>query len=295
MLIQSLVWTVGCYQIVPRNYAQRIEPGGTIEDHFLKMGLYKVARTDIDYSGKEEEVYAIWYPENIGELDRKFPLIIVNGGKGEKASLCESLFEHLASWGFIVAGMEQDLSWEASEAGMILKRMRQLHTVQECEYLSANPFYEKVDLERIGIYGHAQGGAGSINSIAGGENGAMYKAAFISSPAEPERVHFPEWEHDLSSISIPIVLCAGTDTAEKEQNCSLGKMRFMYDQIPSRIKVMMCRHENSHDEMLYAADGYMTAFFMWQLQDDQSAAGAFTGENAEILRNPAYQDVKKNF
>lgn len=36
--------------------------------------------------------------------------------------------------------------------------------------------------------------------------------------------------------------------------------------------------------------GYMTAWFMWQLQGDDEAARAFTGDNAEILNNELYQN-----
>lgn len=42
--------------------------------------------------------------------------------------------------------------------------------------------------------------------------------------------------------------------------------------------------------MLTFADGYMTAWFMWQLQGDDEAARAFTGDNTEILNNELYQD-----
>lgn len=37
-----------------------------------------------------------------------------------------------------------------------------------------------------------------------------------------------------------------------------------------------------HGQMLYSADGYVTAWFMWQLKSDQNAAKAFVGSDAEI-------------
>ncbi len=46
--------------------------------------------------------------------------------------------------------------------------------------------------------------------------------------------------------------------------------------------------------MLSFADGYMTAWFMWQLQDDEEAAKAFIGDNAELLHNELYQDQQAN-
>ena len=46
--------------------------------------------------------------------------------------------------------------------------------------------------------------------------------------------------------------------------------------------------------MLYSADGYVTAWFMWQLKSVQNAAKAFVGSDAEIKSNKLYQDVTIN-
>ena len=42
------------------------------------------------------------------------------------------------------------------------------------------------------------------------------------------------------------------------------------------------------------ADGYMTAWMLYQLQDDPEAGSVFLGKNAEILRNSNWQDIQKN-
>ena len=46
--------------------------------------------------------------------------------------------------------------------------------------------------------------------------------------------------------------------------------------------------------MLRYADGYMTAWFMYYLRGDTEAGQAFFGENAEILFNENWQDIKIN-
>jgi len=46
-----------------------------------------------------------------------------------------------------------------------------------------------------------------------------------------------------------------------------------------------------HGQMLYSADGYVTAWFMWQLQGDEEAEKAFIGDSPEISNNKLYQDV----
>ena len=57
---------------------------------------------------------------------------------------------------------------------------------------------------------------------------------------------------------------------------------------------MMRRKECDHGQMLYFADGYVTAWFMWLLQNDKEAAKAFVGEKPELLTNPLYQDQESD-
>lgn len=67
----------------------------------------------------------------------------------------------------------------------------------------------------------------------------------------------------------------------------------MYNKIPSS-KIMMRRIGAEHGQMLYSADEYVTAWFMWQLQGDEEASRAFIGDSPEILKNNLYQDQKIN-
>ena len=43
-----------------------------------------------------------------------------------------------------------------------------------------------------------------------------------------------------------------------------------------------------HGKMLYSADGYVTAWFLWYLQGNDEAAKVFSGDIPELLRNPLY-------
>ena len=44
--------------------------------------------------------------------------------------------------------------------------------------------------------------------------------------------------------------------------------------------------------MLYSADGYVTAWFMWQLQGDEEAAKEFVGDKPELMNNELYQEQR---
>ncbi|WP_300940804.1 hypothetical protein [Faecalibaculum rodentium] len=52
----------------------------------------------------------------------------------------------------------------------------------------------------------------------------------------------------------------------------------------------MRRKDTAHGDMLDAADGYITAWLLWQLQGNGEAQALFEGPDAVVLSNPAYQD-----
>jgi len=66
-------------------------------------------------------------------------------------------------------------------------------------------------------------------------------------------------------------------------------MKEMFAKIPAR-KSMARKIGMEHGQMLYSADGYVTAWFMCFLQDDAYAAKAFSGTNPELLSNQLYSD-----
>lgn len=101
---------------------------------------------------------------------------------------------------------------------------------------------------------------------------------------------------NYSKINIPVLLTSSTGDADINLVVNLEQLKSIYDDIPETVnKVMLRRNNANHGDMLYFADGYMTAWFMWQLQNDEEASKAFIGNNAEILNNILYQDIEKIF
>ena len=49
-----------------------------------------------------------------------------------------------------------------------------------------------------------------------------------------------------------------------------------------------------HEDMLLRTNGYMTAWMLYQLKNDEEAGTVFIGDNAEILNNKNWQDIEKN-
>lgn len=188
-------------------------------------------------------------------------------------------------------GNEETHSWNALGAEMAIRHLERLNenrTIADAE----NVFYRKIDFDNVGILGHSQGGVGVFNAITDTGHKAVYKAAVSLSPTNRELAEALEWPYDASRINIPILLISGEGGGD-DWVVTLEGLESIYNDIPA--PKMMCRRLNTaHGETQYSEDGYVVAWFMWQLQGDEYAAGAFTGENPEIMRNSLYQDQKCN-
>ncbi len=272
---------------VPDDYRETVKTGGTIESEYLKDGPY--GHCYLEQAADEDfKKYEVWYPDGLADSDDKHPAIVVLNGTGVKASKYASLFEHYASWGFIAVGTEEDESWDAEAADKSLAFLISQNEDKD------SVLYGKVDLDNVGATGHSQGGAGVFNAVTAMEHSDVYKTAVSLSPTNEEQSASLKWSYDLTKIDIPTLMLAGTEgDFEMKLVIPYEKMDQMFDKIDAP-KCMARKTGCEHGDMLYSADGYVTAWFMWRLQGDERAAAAFTGENPEILVNELYQNQRSS-
>ncbi|MGN1414416.1 MAG: alpha/beta hydrolase family protein [Anaerovoracaceae bacterium] len=270
--------------VAPADYTKTVETGGAIEGKYMANGTYEVSYFEepvLQGFGK----YVLYYPAELESTDKTWPVVVVANGSGCKASKYPTLFEHLASWGFIVIGTEEEYDWNGFASEMCVRHLIRLNEI-EIVNDKDNPFRGKIDLDNVGITGHSQGAVGVINAITAQEHKDIFKAAVSLSPTNKELAHNLEWDFDASKISAPILIMGGDNdwVATKEQ------FKSIYDDIPGE-KCMALRKDTEHGPMLYSGDGYVTAWFMYWLQGDEYAGKAFFGENAEIHSNAFWQDT----
>ncbi len=285
------------------NYYKNAAPGGEIEGKYTAMGTLEVSYAEFDAKTEAYKKYEVWYPAEMTDSGKTYPLVIMANGTGVKASQYKEVFRHLASWGFIVAGNEDEDSRTGGSCAETLDFMLAQNEDQSSQ------FYGKIDGNAIGIAGHSQGGVGAINAVISQENGSRYKAVWTASTTSrywgQEGLLGPEWQYDTSKLNIPTFMVAGTGPAdagtatdisadEGQGICPLWSLAEGYHAIPKGVDKVMARLSGKdHGDMLRYADGYMTAWFMYHLQGDAYAGGAFYGENAEILQNPNWQDTER--
>lgn len=277
-------------QFVAKDYSEKTETGGTIEANYMKRGAYEVSYYE-EPTMQGFEKYEIYYPTELKSKDKKYPVVVFANGTGAKVSKYHALLEHMASWGFIAIGTEEEYDWNGFASEMCIRHLMKLNEIQTVNE-KENIFYDKVDFDNVGITGHSQGGVGVISAITATEHKDIYKAAVALSPTNKELAKNLEWEYDATKVSTPIMLLSGAGGGD-DWVVTGEQLQDIYQDIDAR-KVMMRRKNTPHGEMLYSADGYVTAWFMWHLQGDAEAAKAFVGDNPEIMDNEMYQDQQRD-
>ena len=288
LLVGGLLLFISTIPSVPTHYTRTIKIGGLIEAKYLQFGPYHI--TNQKEKGTElTKYFHIYYPQEIEKTQKQYPVVIILNGTGILPKKYPALFQHLASWGFIVIGNDDPSTGFGLSADETIDYLIKINDDQN------HILYHHIDFKHIGITGHSQGGAGVLTAVSHTKHQNIYKTAVALSPTHEKMAHDFGWSYDLTQISIPLFIIAGTKgDFETKAVIPLEAMIEMYNKVPSS-KVMMRRKDTDHGGMLYSADGYVMAWFMWQLQDNEEASKVFTGNNPEIMQNELYQDQKINF
>ena len=107
ILITVLLVYLSHKPLLEKTYAEKVQTGGEIEAAYLKNGTCGVSYYEepaLQGFGK----YEIYYPAELEETDDKYPVVVFVNGSGVKASKYSALLKHMASWGFIAIGTEEE-------------------------------------------------------------------------------------------------------------------------------------------------------------------------------------------
>lgn len=292
--IMFLLWA-GKQPMVKDGYYNNVQTSMPFEQKYTQKGNYEVLSCEYDAGNKQWKKYEIWYPAELETGNGSYPLVVMVNGTGVSASKYRPVFEHLASWGFIVIGNEDENAGNGASASASLDYILKLNSDKNSK------FYEKIDVSNIGIGGHSQGGLGTINAITAQDNGNCYKVMYAASaPTYQISKDLLKAPFDITGVKIPCFMVAGTgkvDAGDGKNSgiCPLIELQEKYNKISDDVlKVIARRKDTDHGDMLTYADGYMTAWFMYHLQNDEDAGSVFYGDNAEILNNVNWQDIQKN-
>ena len=282
---------------VKEDYYTEFSSSAPLEQKYSQLGEYEVSSFDDPSDNETIKKVRFWYPSELENSDKKYPVIVVVNASGTPAFKYEPWFKRLASWGFIVVGNEDPQAGTGETTSIMLDYL--LNLPQD------HKLNGRLDTENIGIVGFSQGGAGALAAVTMYDNGTAYKTIFTGSAAYPFLARNMGWKYDVSKIKIPYFMAAGTRTTDDKDVADITKeyagvapLAFLienYKTISDDVLKVRARATGAeHEDMLARSDGYMTAWMLWQLCGDEEAAAVFVGENAEILHNNNWQDVEKN-
>ncbi|MBQ6628354.1 MAG: hypothetical protein IJH65_05990, partial [Methanobrevibacter sp.] len=290
VLIAVLFHFISKSPSVPENYTDTVKTGGEIEAKYLAMGSYEVEHLE-SATVSSLEKFEVYYPKDIYNLG-KVPVVIFLNGTGTPASKYPALQEHLASWGFITIANEENNSFYGEGVELSIRYLLFADTYSSND--DESPLKGHIDFDNIGVTGHSQGGIGVINGITIHPHSDMIKAAVMLSSTETDMAKAFLWDSDSSLIHANTMMIGSSGQTDSAIS-PLESMQKTYENITDDvIKVLARRNDCDHGEMLYYADGYVTAWFMYFLQGDEEAGKAFFGDNPEISANEFYQDIMIN-
>ena len=281
---------------IVEGYYLNFKSDAPLEMKYSQLGPYETSH--IEFASDNESIgkIRVWYPAKLESGSKSWPMIMVVNASGTPAASYEPFFPRLASWGFIVVGNEDGQTGNGETASLTLDFMLNMP--------AGSVLSGKINYDSMGIIGYSQGGAGAICAVTNYENGARYRAMFTGSAAYPTLAKNMGWEYDVSKVSIPYFMAAGTgksDDSGNDPETSYGGVSPFsalianYDSITDEVPKVRARAVGAeHEQMLIRSDGYMTAWMLYQLTGDEEAGTVFLGENAEILHNANWQDVEKN-
>lgn len=290
----------------PPNY-----PTGAIEQQFYANGSWAVTVQTgtlcCDSAGNKFDLY---YPTNLGAGGFKHPILTWGNGSFGKAGDVDYFLKHMASWGFVIIATEDSMTGPGQTI---------LDAANFLIAANGNPasiFHNKLDVTKVGAFGHSQGAGGAINALIK-SGGTIMTVIPIELPAQiwcstpPSCI---DTSH-LTTGSVFFVDGSLDPISPPNQDASATgeqSIAAYYSAVPSGVaKLKGTLIGPTHNDItgqpdchlakqpclfgVYGYLGYPTAWMMDRLQGNAIAHSAFVSGTGEMFFQPTnWQSVASN-
>ncbi|MFI6999440.1 hypothetical protein [Nocardia sp. NPDC050175] len=235
--------------------------------------------------------FDVWYPTDLGA--GRHPIVVWGDGTSAVPGQYAYLLRHLASWGFVVIGTEN----QSTGSGADIRKSLDYLLAQGDD--PASVFYGKLDKDAVGAMGHSQGASGVLNALR--DSGGVIKTAV---PLELPAQHFCSTSttcadtRSLTTGSVFLVNGSSDGLISPSQQLvpwqaeGLQSNQAYYEATPANLpKAWGTLNGPNHNDVqgqpdcaaasapcttgVYGYLGYPTAWLMAQLQGDATARDAF--------------------
>ncbi|WP_394560294.1 alpha/beta hydrolase [Aquipseudomonas alcaligenes] len=223
----------------------------------------------------------IYRPSTLGQNGVRHPIILWGNGTGATPDTYAALLTHWASHGFVVAAAE------TSDAGTGQEMLACLSYLVQANGSTSGVYAGKLNAGRVGTSGHSQGGGGSI--MAGQDERVRTTA-----PIQPYTLGLGHNNSSQSKQKGPMFLMSGGGDT----------IAFPYlnaQPVYTRANVPVFwgeRRTVSHFEPVGNGGAYRgpaTAWFRYQLMNDQNASSTFNGTLCSLCVSPLWTVKRKGF
>jgi pimeloyl-ACP methyl ester carboxylesterase len=233
----------------------------TVEAQYAARGSHETSR-------KRVPGFVIHYPRDmIGD----HPIITWGNGTGANPSDYARLLDHLASWGFVV------IASECPNTGTGVEMIEGVELLVERDRNPDSVFYGMLDTRRIGAAGHSQGGIGTVAAAA---DPRVVSSAPLAGAGY------------TGNVKGPLLLVAGARDITVPPITLRGS--YQYAPVPTFFITAKDMNHASFTDDGGSCRGYLTAWFRFQLRNDDEAARAFIA-GCEICGHDNWQVEKKQF
>lgn len=258
---------------------------GSIEQRYAQQGSYDVQIEEVKATNGED-LFRIYYPAF--QTNKIYPLISWGNGTDATPDRYKEILTHLASWGFIVIDSYSKTTGTGKEIITAIEYLKDQN--QQVNSL----FYQKVNVDQIGVAGHSQGSTGVINAHTNFKDGSLIKT--IVSIALPDLKYCdPEDVYDTTRIQVPFLIMGGT---RDFLISPLSSNQLALQHTSKHTPVMMGIAKGAAHTAIEGDGGnhrgYLTAWMSYHLLGNQEAKKAFYSNNdkdAEMIHNPNWVDV----
>lgn len=292
-LFTAFALLVSCHsQAQDSGFYKNVETTASLESKYLASGPETVKVVELPSDDKVIGKIVVAYPESLETSDAKWPLVNIGNPSNTDADGMMELLRHLASWGYIVI---DNMDKQTGTGASVSKTLDDFLAVSEQD---GNIFKGKVDTDKIAIAGYSQGACAVALAATQYPNAGLYKAIYLCSCPQPQLgINFKWGEYHFADFKAPVLTFAGTGDWDSKIIAPFEVFTQTFDEIPEGVPAVQARRSGKdHEQMGGEGDPYMTAWFEYWLKNDHEAGKAFIGEEAELLHNDRWQDVRiKNF
>ena len=127
-----------------------------IETHYNSAGSWAISTEK--YTDASGQIYDLFYPTDLGADGFKHPILTWGDGSFGTPEHYTGVLNQLASWGFVI------IAWASGQTGTGNEMLAGAQDLVNLNSDSNCKFYNKLNTDAIGAFGHSQGAGGSVRA-----------------------------------------------------------------------------------------------------------------------------------